>query len=167
MENENGHRAKQKAIIRPMDKNIHIAVTDRHIVWSTGAEQLQKLDLDRVRVIAEYTTPYGPKQDDWFVKLIVSATESYELSMYDSQSETVQEEMRTHFGLSLITSLYGSTDWASQVMYPAEVAGQPLWRISKARQTGVLGWLKAYFFGSQLIFDLTEGLEERINDATQ
>jgi len=149
-----------------MDNTIHIAVNDDHIVWSVRGEEVQRLSLANVRVIAEYTTPYGPKQDDWFVKLIVSATESYELSMYDQQSAAVLTEMRAYYGAPLLTALQGNTEWASQVMYPLAVSGRPLWVISKARETGVLGWLKAYFFGPQLIFDLTEGLEERINNAT-
>lgn len=150
-----------------MDDSIHIVVDGGHIVWSVKGEEVQRLDLSTVRVIAEYTTPYGPKQDDWFVKLIVSPTESYELSMHDSQSEAVLQELRVHFAVPLQTSLYASTEWASQVMYPAAMEGRPLWRISKARETGVLGWLKAYFFGPQLVFDLTDGLEEEIANATQ
>lgn len=135
-----------------------------NVVWEIDEKSKTEIPIDRIKLIAEYTTANGPFIDDWFLVIYNDKSEYFEISMY---AENIQE-MMTELGKSMNFELYGSlaasADWKSNIIYPTEYSGQNLWNIVKTEPKSTFDKLKSLIGINKTELRLTEVAEKIIND---
>jgi hypothetical protein len=125
-------------------------------------EQLTwRTPLASILLIAEYTTNEGPYVDDYFVEFwsledgaLLKASTSFYAAGRDDAFASIAAKLKTDFTFGLT----GSTEWASRVMWPLELAGHPYfefrniepsnWREKISRQ--FLGPTQEYFLTAEV-----------------
>jgi hypothetical protein len=100
------------------------------------------LPVEDIAVIGEFTTDNGPVIDDWFLVFVCRGGDWFEASIYSDGSEGVRKGLSMALGANLDLSLAGSTDFASRVVWPTEIAGRPLFEFEIVSGTGFLRRLK-------------------------
>ena len=103
-------------------------------------------------ILGEYTNNDGPFLDDYFLVFVTRAGQSYRASFYCEGRDEFVEAFGTNFGASIVFALVGSTDFASSVLWPSELAGKPLYEFADVPPQGKVGkalhWLR---FGSKSV----------------
>ena len=99
--------------------------------------------VENVAVIGEFTTDNGPVVDDWFVVFVLrGGAEWFEASVYSEGHEACREQLSAILGAPLRHGLAASTDFASRIMWPAQVAGLPLFEFTTVSSSAFLRRLK-------------------------
>lgn len=103
-------------------------------------------DLPRsdVRIIGESTNQNGPFADDYFLCFATGPERWLEASFYAEGRDDFLRELGATLGSPLETGLCHSTDFASRVLWPPALAGQPMFRFEEMPPKGLLGLI----FGS-------------------
>jgi hypothetical protein len=101
------------------------------------------VDLDDVRLIGEYTTQDGPFADDFFICFITGADHWYRASFYAEGEADCLRGVAERLGDKLTHTLYGSADFASNLMWPPVLAGEPMLEFTKVKRKNMfsLEWL--------------------------
>ena len=101
-----------------------------------GSWSLPVADL---RVFGEHTTDHGPVIDDWFMVFVTSSAAGWEeASVYAEGADDFRKQLPGVLGAdSLYSDLYSSTGFASRILWPQPLRGQPLFRYSPIE---VAGW---------------------------
>ena len=117
-----------------MDAGIVRYVYERSEVWSFEAE--------RLTLIAEWTNDHGPLGDDYFYFFIAGdPTEVFEAPMYANPG--LLTVLSGAIGAPLAPRLSASTDFKSEVTWPPELEGRPLFKYSpETRPLGVWNRMK-------------------------
>ncbi len=89
------------------------------------------LPMADVAVIGEYTTQDGPFFDDWFLVFVRRDGEWFEASMYGEGPEEVRDGLSKSLRAEIHLGLAASTDFASRVLWPPGLLGQPLFEFVK------------------------------------
>src|SRR5262249_37169935 len=84
-----------------------------------------ELPLSSIRVIGEKTTPNGPFLDDYYFCFATSLDCWYEASFYCEGRKAFLQSLAEFLG-PLQLRLVGSTDFDSNVLWPPELAGKPM-----------------------------------------
>lgn len=95
-----------------------------------------RLPISKIRAIAEETNPHGPVGEDWLVAIFTGIERWHNAS---TQANGVREtllELATRLDCPLETTLVGSTDFASRVMYPAHLAEHPAFEYHPVTRSG-------------------------------
>lgn len=93
------------------------------------------MPLHALLLIAEYTTDEGP-WDDYFLNFWTfenSGFIKYSISFYIDGRDATFESLAKRLGTELNFGLTGSTEWASRVMWPPELAGHPYYTFRKIK----------------------------------
>jgi len=101
-------------------------------------------------LIAEYTTGEGPFIDDYFLNFWTfenSEFIKYSISFYADERDATFEPLEQRLGAELQFGLTGSTEWASRVMWPPELAGHPYYTFRKVEPKTWLQKLRRLCFG--------------------
>ncbi|MFN0136081.1 MAG: hypothetical protein ACKVS9_08200 [Phycisphaerae bacterium] len=114
------------------------------LVYRSPSIELWRLPIERIRLIGEATDQNGPFADDYWYWFAPAADDWYEASFYSEGRDTVFGELERRFGATFPHALMGSTDFASNILYPPELAGRPLLRYEKVPHRG---FLKALLLG--------------------
>lgn len=86
-----------------------------------------KIPVTDIIAFGEYTTDNGPFIDDWFMVFVTKNLDWVEASNFCADCEEVRSKLAELWGQnSLHGKLWGSTDFASRVIWPAALAEQPL-----------------------------------------
>jgi hypothetical protein len=94
--------------------------------------------------IGEYTTDHGPFLDDWFLVFVVRGNVGWvEASMYAAGSMEARERLADVLGFLIASGLAAETNFASHILWPAELVGQPLFDVIPLARAGILGRVKA------------------------
>jgi hypothetical protein len=97
------------------------------------------LPLSEVRIIGESTNQNGPIADDYFFCFATGSERWLEASFYADGHDEFLHALEERLGSELTLDLYGSTDFASRVLWPPSLAGQPMFRFYTIPRPGVLG----------------------------
>lgn len=93
--------------------------------WSTP--------LDEIGIIAEATNENGPFGDDYFLIFVSNKSPSwFEASFYASNREEFLKTLSSHFGTLFELKLTTSATFASRILWPPELKGEPLFEYKKA-----------------------------------
>jgi hypothetical protein len=84
------------------------------------------LPLSEIRIIGECTNQNGPFADDYFLCFVTQPSGWYEASFYASGCEEFLSALGARLGVPLQFTLMASTDFASRILWPATLAGRPL-----------------------------------------
>jgi hypothetical protein len=84
-----------------------------------------------VIAVGEYTTDEGPGIDDWFVVFVTHDREWFGASMYADGHRECIKALGVILGQSLDSRLYASASYASNVIWPPEIANRPLFVVQE------------------------------------
>jgi hypothetical protein len=84
-----------------------------------------EIDPERIAVVGAYTTPNGPFDDDYFLVVVTFDGEAADVPMGVATTETIPW-LESTLGVSLEPALANRTDFASEVLFPKELKGEPL-----------------------------------------
>lgn len=147
---------------KPNPKSGALEIVGERIRYQSEDYGSWELPLAEIKVVGEYTSDNGPYIDDWFLVLVTGDDQWVEASNYCGGQEEAREALVRRFGMeSLWGKLWGSTEFASRVLAPSHLAGQPLFEFQEVPQSV---WTTIKRFGLKtLAKDLTPPVLEHIN----
>jgi hypothetical protein len=101
------------------------------------------LRLSDIRIIGECTNQDGPFADDYFLCFVTAPNLWYEASFYAAGRDEFLAALGERLGVPLQLALQASTDFASRILWPADLAGQPRFDYRPERPTGTWSWLRS------------------------
>jgi hypothetical protein len=114
-----------------------------------------------ILLIAEYTTDEGPDVDDYFLIFVtvVKGTLHFSgCSFYTSGRDEVFEELREVHGMPSEFGLRTSTEWASRVIWPIQLAGEQYFQFTEIKPVGLLAKLRRSIQGPQLEYRVRDSI---------
>lgn len=122
-----------------------------------------ELPVYRVKVLGEYTNRDGPYLDDYFLAFVTDADGWYEASFYAAGRDAFLRDLGLLLGEPLRCGLTQSTEPASRVMWPGEIAGGKLVEVYHPPRPG--GFWGSYIrhAGVTLYQRFTPGVLEALN----
>jgi len=96
-----------------------------------------KLPIDEIRIVGEMTNPNGPFQDDYFICFVQDGGGWLEASFYAEGRDSLLDALGTRWGTPLDLHLAGSTDFASRILWPRHLRGEPLFNFTNETPRGV------------------------------
>jgi len=115
------------------------------LIWSTPVQA--------VVVMAEYTNPYGPHLDDYFLVFIFNEQgQGYirEASFYSAGRDELLSELSKRWNDDLRLGLCNSTDWKSRVIWPPQFASREDFTFTEVPPRSFLDRLRRFCFGPTL-----------------
>ncbi len=106
-------------------------ISGNQVAYDFDANEGWYMDIDKIVFIGEYTTANGPYVDDYFIVFAESKDEWWQASFYSIDHSSFWKELSKRMNCDIGPRLMGSTEWASKVIYPPELADQELFAIAK------------------------------------
>ena len=106
--------------------NHRIFITDNETIRISIGSEFQLLKISDIKVIGEMTKSDGPYTDDWFLIFIIDKETWYQISMYAENMQEVLKELSQLLNAEVIGTLFYSTSWKTNVIYPKEFQGKDL-----------------------------------------
>jgi hypothetical protein len=99
-----------------------------------------------VRIFGEYTTDNGPMIDDWFMVFVTSTGHGwYEASVHADGADEFRKQLASALRTDdLHGELAASTEFASRIIWPVALRGQPLFQFTHIQQPW---WRRVLPFG--------------------
>ena len=95
-----------------------------------------QISISEIIAFGEYTTDNGPYIDDWFMVFVTRDFNWVEASNYCAGANDIRTALAQRWGVeSLYGKLWGHTDFASRVIWPTDLADQPLFKFTERHQT--------------------------------
>ena len=102
-----------------------------------------EIPLSEIRVIGEHTNQEGPWRDDYFFVYVINLDGWYRSSFYAEGRDEFLDELSKKVGYTIELELLNSADYLSNVLWPAELKGKPLFNFYKKRDSSFWGkWLR-------------------------
>ena len=111
-------------------RNSRIKLEDDVIRFSSEIYGSWTIRVDDIRLIGEVTNQDGPLLDDWFLCIAVDASGWLEATMDAEGRDEFLKDLGRRLGSELSTELALSTDFASRIIWPPSVRGDPMFRYS-------------------------------------
>jgi hypothetical protein len=127
---------------------------DDSVVW--------ELPLSSVRVIGEATTDHGPFLDDYFFCFACGPDSWYAASFYSHNREEFLQSLAAQLNCPFVLRLIGSTDFASNVLWPEHLRGKPMFEYIPITPRTWLGKLigplkNRQYFSEEVLQELEAG----------
>ncbi len=124
-----------------------------------------QIPITEIVAFGEYSTDNGPYIDDWFMVFVTRDFNWLEASNYCDGRDAVREALAQHWNVeSLHGGLTFSTEFNSRCIWPAGIAGKPLFDYVERPQSI---WQKIKSFGIGLIDkDLTAEVRTHLQAAS-
>lgn len=117
-----------KSGVLRLDGDLLVYVSPDYGQWKTQVSD--------IIAFGEYTTNNGPYIDDWFMVFVTKDLEWVEASNYCAGGDEVRSALASRWGQdSLYGKLWGSTDFASRVIWPSAIAEQSLFDFNQRPQS--------------------------------
>ena len=102
-----------------------------------------RLRLADIRVIGEATNDSGPQQDDYFLCFACDAQRWFEASFYAAGRDELLSALEEQLSTPMLLQLAGSTDYASRILWPANLTGEPMFDYEEIPPTGLWNRIKS------------------------
>jgi hypothetical protein len=115
-----------------------------------GHRLLWQVAIDRILLLAEYTTNEGPWGDDYFLMFVESDNGKFNLaraSLYSEGTGEVLRELGKRWAAKIETRLHNSTGWKSRVLWPFELAGTEFFDFKEVDPLTISGKLRKLALG--------------------
>lgn len=122
-----------------MSESGHLQLDGDVIRYRSSAYGDWDLPLSEVRVIGEVTNQSGPFADDYFFCFATGPRIWLEASFYADNGNEFLQTLGAKLGSPLKIGLSNSAGFASRVLWPAHLAGEPMFRFDDIPTTGLLG----------------------------
>ncbi len=119
-----------------------------------------------ILLIAEYTTDEGPYFDDYFLEIWSLENNSLlcsKTTFYATGIDATFLALATQLGADLNFGLIGSTEWASRIVWPPDLAGHPYFSFREVTPTNWRTKLSRRFFGAPKEYFRTEEVQSFLN----
>lgn len=120
----------------PDPKSGVLSLKDSTLYYASPVHGNWQVPLSEIIAFGEYTTDNGPYIDDWFMVFVTRDFNWVEASNYCAGRDEIREELAKLWG---VESLYGelafSTDFSSRAIWPAGIAGKPLFEFLERPQS--------------------------------
>ena len=115
-----------------------LSLTDSELCYQARDGSAWTLPVEDIRAIVEFTTADGPVLDDYFLAFVTSTHEWVSASFYAVSCHDIFVELGRRLGADLTFGLCNRATWASRVIWPPELAGEPAFNLSGAPDAGIL-----------------------------
>lgn len=122
-----------------------VYIKDGKIIWEYKSEVISEIAINEIKLIGEYTTAEGPVVDDWFIVFMTAKDEWNQISEYAIGVEELLQQLSNIFNTSIVGTLFASTTWNTNIIWPPEVKGEKMWHVSQRQKTTLSDKLKAFF----------------------
>jgi hypothetical protein len=122
-----------------MDKSGQISLDGDVIRYRSTVYGSWDLPVAEVRIVGEATNQSGPFADDYFLCFATGPGMWLEASYYAKGCDEFLRVLAARLGGPLEVGLCHSTDFASRVLWPPSLAGQPMFRYDDVPPKGLLG----------------------------
>ena len=119
-----------------------VFLADKHVVFIQGHKEAIRIPIRDIKLIGEYTTAEGPFVDDWFIVFMTAAKDWKQISEYTPGMLEVLQELGSHLESEIMGSLFGSTSWRTNIIWPPQVAKQEMWDVLTERPSTLFEKLK-------------------------
>lgn len=114
------------------------------VCYESAVYRSWRLDLAGVRLIGEFTNEAGPFRDDYFLCFANDESDWLEASFYSNGRDEFLQALGERLDADLLLSLSGSTSFASRILYPVSLEGQPMFDFESEKPRGI--WRRAMNF---------------------
>ncbi len=119
----------------------HIRVDGEIIRYRSALYGDWDLPVSDVRIIGECTNQDGPVVDDYFFCFATGAEVWFEASFYAEGRDEFLSTLGAKLGIELACGLCHSTDFASRVLWPSSLVGEPMFQYTDLPPQGLFGRL--------------------------
>ncbi len=98
--------------------------------FAPNDSEVWSLPLSRVKVIGDMTNDHGPFGDDWFMCFSTGFIGWHEFPIYAAGFQKFAEDLTKHLGTNGWPALASSANYASNVIWPPELAGKPMFKFT-------------------------------------
>jgi hypothetical protein len=109
-----------------------ISLEDDVVRFSSGACGSWTMRVGDIRLVGEATNQNGPLAEDWFLCLAADATGWVEAPMDAEGRDGFLTALGKRLGTQLSPELALSTDFASRILWPPSVRGEPMFSYTDA-----------------------------------
>ena len=134
-----------------MSERSRIWLDDSTIHYWSSIDPEWSLPVEQVKVIGEFTNDNGPFVDDWFLIFVTGLDPLWQqASCYADGNRRFLKDLSATLGSELQPALYASANFASRIIWPAELSGKPLFGFVDEKpkgnsiQTSPTGWREDY-----------------------
>jgi hypothetical protein len=106
-----------------------VYIVDDNIIWEQNNEVIISIEIAKVKIIAEYTNTAGPFLDDWFFVFVMNKNVAWQISAYAVGIDSLLVELSDKFGCVIQGTLFYSTDFRSNILWPKLLQGQKLYSL--------------------------------------
>lgn len=99
------------------------------------------LPVSNLRILGEATDQLGPWVDDYFFCFAAGPEMWLEASFYAEGRDEFLRALGAKLGTALDVGLANSTDFASRVLWPPSLAGEPMFQYAASPRKGMIGRL--------------------------
>lgn len=145
-----------------MSHAIRLAVQDQFLDCFINDQLTWRTPISSILLIAEYTTNEGPYVDDYFVEFwsledgsVLRARASFYAAGINDTFARIAAELKE----DLTFGLTGSTEWASRIMWPPELAGHPYFDFREVKPANMREKTAQLVFGSAQEYFLTREVQ--------
>ena len=124
-----------------MKESGHILLDGDVVRYRSAAYGDWDLPVSDVRIIGEATNQNGPFADDYFFCFASGPGMWHEASFYAEGRDEFLRLLGAKLGSPLQAGLYDSADFASRVLWPPSLGGEPMFRFDAIPPKGLLGKL--------------------------
>ena len=106
-----------------------IYLDNNTIILERDNEEILRLAVTELKLIGEFTTANGPIDDDWYIVFMTSEKNWYQIPEYTPGMLELLQELSGVLREDVMCSLFGSTSWATRILWPKAVEGAEIWDI--------------------------------------
>lgn len=143
-----------------MSTTDRLVIQDGKVVYMREAEAVWMLELDKIKFVGEYTTAGGPYVDDWFFVFADKVDDWWQASTLVIDHEQFWNELSKVIDSQVAPTLFYSTKWASNVMYPKQLEGQELFVVVPANAKPKSFWQKLFGSDNDKRLELTDNVKQ-------
>ncbi|WP_146602166.1 hypothetical protein [Novipirellula aureliae] len=138
----------------------HIELDGDVIRYASTTYSDWMIRVEDLRIIGEATNQNGPFADDYFLCFATGPSMWYEASFYADGRDTFLADLGARLGITFQLGLSLSTDFASRILWPAELENEPMFKFQDVPSKTVVGRLLGSMRNEQTYCD-------RVLDALQ
>ncbi len=109
--------------------------------------------VDDIRIIGEATNQNGPFVDDYFLCFATGPEMWYEASFYAAGRDAFLAALGARLGITFRLTLSSSTDFASRILWPLELADMPMFQYEDVPPKTAVGRLLGSMQSTQTYSD--------------
>lgn len=143
-------------------KNQRLFSIKKDLVCYANDKESWQCPIKEIKCIGEFTNNHGQFEDDYFIVFFTKEF-TYTGSFYAENRIEVMNELSKTLNCKLETKLIGSTDWASNVLYPVDIISMPVYKDSPKPPKNLYEKAKEKLFGGKSTWEIADYVKAKLN----